>query len=91
MATEMLPVGLMARAENFPAQLSAGRPLFVAGDERVLRGLPKGDWVGGTSAYFISEEGGLHSRDRLSVVAAPEFATGWSIKVYDAASVAWNS
>jgi signal transduction histidine kinase len=88
MATEILPAGLMVRADEFSSQLAAGRPLFVAGDEEVLRRLPKGDWVGGTSAYFISEEGGLHSRERMSAVAAPAFATGFEIKVYDACSVA---
>lgn len=79
---------LMVSVDEFASQLAAGRPLFVAGDEELLRRLPKGDWVGGTSSYFIGEEGGLHSRDRLSSVAAPAFATGCRIKVYDAVSIA---
>jgi signal transduction histidine kinase len=88
MTIDTLRGRLMVNVDEFASQLSDGRPLFVAGDEDLLRRLPKGDWVGGTSAYFIGEAGGLHSRDRLSSVVVPEFATGFTIKVYDAASIA---
>lgn len=88
MGTDTLSGRLMMTAQEFSAQLGVGRPLFVAGDESLLRRLPKGDWVGGTTSYFIAADGGLRSRDRLFSVAVPEFATHSDIKIYDAASIA---
>lgn len=79
---------LMMTREEFAVRLGEGRSLFIAGDEELLRRLPKGDWVGGTSSYFIAQAGGLHTRDRLCVAEIPEFATAAEIKVYDAASIA---
>ncbi len=74
--------------EEFSVRIGEGRSLFVAGDEGLLRRLPKGDWVGGTSSYFTTETGGLHTRDRVCAAEIPEFATAAKIKVYDAASIA---
>lgn len=78
---------LMLTVEEFPARLAAGHPLFVAGAEELLRSLPKGDWIGGTSTYFIAERGGLHTREHLYVTEVPPFADDAEIKVYDAASI----
>ncbi|MBT9384678.1 hypothetical protein KM176_12485 [Pseudooceanicola sp. CBS1P-1] len=45
-----------------PAQaaehIRAGIPLIAAGSEAALRQLPPGNWIGGTSHYFLTEEGG---------------------------------
>src|SRR3989441_5709534 len=41
---------------------------LVAGDERLLARLPRGNWVGGTIPYLMTdEEGGLTTRDSLMV------------------------
>lgn len=44
-----------------------GRLLHIAADDTLLRQLPKGKWIGGTTPYFISEEGGIFTKDRLFV------------------------
>jgi hypothetical protein len=44
----------------------------VAGDERLLAPLRRGNWVGGTIPYLMTdEEGGLTTRDRLLVQELP--------------------
>ena len=48
-----------------------GKVLHVAGSEKLLRKLPKGSWIGGSSEYFMTEEGGLTSSDKLFVTEFP--------------------
>lgn len=88
MTTDTAIRRLMLTPEEFSARLRGGRSFLVAGDEGLLRRLPKGDWVGGTASYFLAEAGGIHARDRVYAAEVPEFAAGAEIKVYDAASVA---
>lgn len=49
------------------ALIASGRTLMVAADETLLRALPRGNWVGGTIPYFIGQEGGETTRDKLYV------------------------
>jgi|SRR5579862_126548 len=65
-----------------------GRRLFVSGEERLLTQLPRGAWVGGTIPYFMTEDGGLCSHDKVQVSALPEFVTDATIKFYGAAELA---
>jgi hypothetical protein len=44
-----------------------GTGLLVAGTEELLRRLPRGNWIGGTIPYFMSEAGGLVDRGRVFV------------------------
>lgn len=78
----------MMTPHEFSDRLGEGRALFIAGDEELLRRLPKGDWVGGTSSYFVAEAGGLHTRDRVCAAEVPVFARAAEIKIYDATSIA---
>jgi hypothetical protein len=73
--------------EEASKAISSGKPLLLAGDEAVLRKLPRGNWVGGTIPYFMSEDGGVHSTDRVHVTELPEFAGKTQIKLYDPASL----
>jgi hypothetical protein len=62
----------------------------VAGDERLLERLPRGNWVGGTIPYLMTDEqGGLTTRDLLLVQQLPrdQRATP-TISVYDAGTIA---
>ena len=54
--------------------IAAGESLFLAGSHEALTQLPRGNWVGGTIPYFMTEEGGLASEDRIFVTKVPEFA-----------------
>ena len=40
------------------ARISAGAVLVIAGSEAALAQLPKGNWIGGTTVYFVTETGG---------------------------------
>ncbi|MTV36251.1 DUF6976 family protein [Duganella radicis] len=47
------------------ALIDAGKVLALAGDEALLAQLPKGHWIGGTIPYFIADQGGTETRERL--------------------------
>jgi len=44
-----------------------GRILHIAADESLLSQLPKGKWIAGTTPYFITDQGGITSKDKLFV------------------------
>ncbi len=66
------------------AKIDAGGRLVLAGDERLLRELPNGTWIGGTIPYFMTAEGGVHSTTRVFVTELPPEVTVASIRLYDA-------
>ena len=58
------------------AMLATGETLILAGEERLLAALPRGEWIGGTSPYFMTAEaGGTHDRDRIFVQRMPAIAS----------------
>ena len=67
--------------------ISWGRPLMFSGAEKLLRKLPPGNWIGGTSPYFMTEEGGLQTAERLSVTRFPDFCTTAVVKRYGPAEL----
>ncbi len=64
--------------------LSQGRRLLVAGDEALLRRLPRGAWIGGTIPYFMSADGALRTESSLFVTELPELVEKASVKAYSA-------
>lgn len=64
------------------SKIESGEALFLAGDENLLRCLPKGRWIGGTIPYFMDESGGVMSRSKIFVAKAPAEATGIKIAWY---------
>ena len=66
MINEMLSVAEAA------ARIEAGDVMVVAGAEELLRALPKGKWIGGTTVYFVTDQGGATVRDRLFCSIFPE-------------------
>ena len=66
--------------------INEGKLLHIAGAEALLRKLPKGRWIGGSTEYFMTEDGGKVSAEMLFVT---EFSyNGFSIKSYDTAHIA---
>ena len=55
--------------------IRAGRKLLLAGDDLLLSQLPRGNWVGGTIPYFMSEKGGIDPSDLIQVGELPDFIT----------------
>jgi len=47
--------------------IKEGRLLQIAGNDDLLRKLPKGDWIGGSTEYFMPAEGGIISDTLLFV------------------------
>lgn len=62
----------------------------VSGDEGLLSQLPKGNWIGGTIPYLMTDEkGGLTTRDRLLVQQLPHDEQAQSrVSVYDETTIA---
>lgn len=63
--------------------IQSGKRLLIAGDEKLLRQLPRGYWLGGTIPYFMSDEGGMENRERLYVDELPEEITIETLKQYN--------
>ena len=68
MKNELLSVDAAA------ARITSGAVMTIAGDESLLAQLPKGNWIGGTSVYFVTDTGGAVIRDRLYCTTLPEAA-----------------
>ena len=62
--------------------IQSGKVLALAGDEELLKKLPKGKWIGGTIPYFMSERGGLLTHDEIQVTLLPDFVSLASAKFY---------
>jgi hypothetical protein len=60
--------------------IESGKLIHIAGTEALLKKLPKGKWVGGSTEYFMAKSGGKVSGEHLFVTELPyeEF----SIKSY---------
>src|SRR6266542_6263715 len=70
------------------AKITHGEKLLLAGDESLLKLLPAGNWIGGSIPYFMTEQGGLSTRQKIYVTELPETVTEISIKVYDVSNLA---
>lgn len=53
--------------------IEQGAVLSIAGEETQLKQLPKGNWVAGTIPYFMSDEGGLVSREKIYATQLPDY------------------
>lgn len=65
--------------------ISAGKVLHIAGTEALLKKLPSGKWIGGSTEYFMAKEGGRVSGDLLFVIEFPY--QNFSIKTYNTADL----
>jgi len=64
--------------------IAKGQTLLLAGEESLLRKLPKGQWIGGTIPYFISpEKGGMVSQNKIFVTDISAVTESTEIKIYD--------
>jgi hypothetical protein len=78
---------IMFSLEEVKEQIVQGRKLLLAGDESLLLQLPPGDWIGGTIPYFMTEQGGICSRDKIHVTELPPYVLDVAIRVYDEDSI----
>lgn len=62
--------------------IQQGKILHIAADESLLKQLPKGKWIAGTTPYFITEQGGITCKDKLYVNEIP-YVVDYKTMVYD--------
>ncbi len=75
--------GYMYDPIEVKAKIARGERLLLAGDESLLRSLPAGNWIGGSIPYFMTEQGGLSTRQKIYVTTLPDSVLDFSVKVYD--------
>lgn len=70
-------------------RIERGEFLVIAGDKQLLKQLPEGHWIGGSIPYFLTEEGGVKSTERLYVTQfkIPEDQDGIRIRSYSESSI----
>lgn len=74
----------LCNLEQVVRLIEAGKVLLVAGEEELLSQLPKGNWIGGTIPYFITNEGGKTSFNEIFVTELPNSVKNIKIKSYKA-------
>lgn len=78
----------MFTVEELAVKIASGGWYFLAGEEALLRRLPKGNWIGGTTPYFMTEAGGTQACDRIYALRLPDLVTRAEIKTYDSDTLA---
>ena len=74
--------------EEVSSMIRAGNKLLLAADAKLLSGLPDGDWIGGTSPFFIVHpEHRTTSFDKIFVNMLPDFVSKVEIKEYDETNI----
>ena len=79
---------MFATIDQVNQLVAAGKALILAGDERALRSVAPGNWIGGTIPYFMTEAGGVMSRDGVFIEEIPAAATSARIQTYDCETIA---
>lgn len=77
----------MYTVEEICQLINKGKKLLLAGDENLLKRLPQGEWIGGTIPYFMSENGGEISKDKIFANVLPDYINNVNIKTYDIATI----
>ena len=49
----------------------------------LLAALSSGEWIGGTIPYFMSEDGGMFSKDLLQAIVLPDAVAAATVKLYE--------
>ncbi|WP_461256197.1 DUF6976 family protein [Treponema sp. R80B11-R83G3] len=62
---------MLITLEETAKLIKGGKLLHVAGSETLLKKLPKGNWIGGSTEYFMAKDGGKVSDDLLFVTEFP--------------------
>ncbi len=70
----------VATVEKF---IRSGDKLVLAGDEKILSKLPAGNWIGGTIPYFMANDGGVFTQEKVYVTQIPDYVTNVVTKAYD--------
>lgn len=77
---------MLVNLEQAIKLINEGKVLHIAADESLLEQLPKGKWIGGTTPYFITDEGGVTCKEKLFVDEI-DCAVDYKIKAYDKSDI----
>jgi hypothetical protein len=84
--------GLIMNQEMFDVAtikeyIQNGEKFILAGDEKILSILPAGAWIGGTIPYFMTDDGGMFTQEKIYATRMPDDATNIVIRTYDASTI----
>lgn len=79
---------VLFNVDEVKEKIAQGKKLILAGDESLLKELPKGQWIAGTSPYFMGENGGICDKERIFVNELPSWITNINISHYDETNIA---
>ncbi len=65
------------------AMIKAGKTLLIAGNEKLIKLLPKGDWIAGTTPYFMDYKGGTFTETELFISELPKSIISTKHLVYN--------
>ncbi|WP_419536731.1 DUF6976 family protein [Endozoicomonas sp.] len=74
--------------EEVSQLIEQGRLLSLAGDERSMSKLPKGNWIGGSTPYFMDEQQGKFEQEAIYVDDFSSFSEDYRIVVYTTETIA---
>jgi len=69
------------------SMVANGKRLIIAGDKSLLDQIIKGNWIGGTSTYFVTEERGITTSELLFVQEIPDYCEDIKIIQYNEQTV----
>ncbi|HCD51219.1 MAG TPA: hypothetical protein DEQ34_02130 [Balneolaceae bacterium] len=69
--------------EHIQKLITSGKKLILAGDEAVLKKLPRGNWIAGTIPYFMDKDGGKFSKEMIYATVLPDYIYEYNIVVYN--------
>jgi hypothetical protein len=58
---------MLLKFEVAKEKIKSGKCLALAGDEKLLARLPRGNWIGGTIPYFMDINGGITTKEMIFV------------------------
>jgi hypothetical protein len=73
---------MLRSPEIVKKEIESGKTLLLAGEEEVLKTLPRGNWIAGTIPYFMDRAGGIVSSDKIDVTELPHPAALQFIRWY---------
>lgn len=79
--------GRLTDLQGALAAIRSGAYLSIAADEALLRRLPPGNWIAGSIPYFMAQDGGETSREKLFLTELPTHAGQPQLRWYDLANL----
>lgn len=83
----MQQINKLLELQELITLINESRVLVLAAAEELLDQLPKGNWIGGTIPYFMDDDGGLMSKEKVFVTDITNHSSKYHIKNYDSSAI----